>query len=61
MCITNGGRCSPPRYIEAAVARFGELDDYYILDEVTLLFGNGKVNVEPQYEAQLVRLDKSAQ
>src|SRR5258708_526353 len=29
--------------IDAAVARFGQLDDYYILDEVTVYFGNGKV------------------
>jgi OmpA-OmpF porin, OOP family len=46
--------------IEAAVVRFGELDDYYILDEVTLLFGNGKVNVEPQYESQLLALAEKA-
>lgn len=46
--------------IEAAVARFGQLDDYYILDEVTLLFGNGKVRVEPQYEAQLLAMAEKA-
>ena len=32
---------------DAAVARFGQLDDYYIMDEVTVYFGNGKVNVDP--------------
>ena len=46
--------------IEATVARFGQLDDYYIWDEVTLYFGNGKVNVEPQYEAQLLGLAEKA-
>jgi OmpA-OmpF porin, OOP family len=46
--------------IEAAVARFGQLDDYYILDEVTVLFGNGKVKVDPQYEAQLLALAEKA-
>ena len=46
--------------IEAAMARFGQLDDYYILDEVTVLFGNGKVAVEPQYRPQLVQLVQKA-
>jgi OmpA-OmpF porin, OOP family len=46
--------------IQAAVARFGQLDDYYILDEVTVLFGNGKVNVESQYTPQLVALAQKA-
>jgi outer membrane protein OmpA-like peptidoglycan-associated protein len=46
--------------IEAAAARFGELDDYYILDEVTVLFGNGKVKVDPQYESQLLALTEKA-
>jgi OOP family OmpA-OmpF porin len=42
--------------IDAAIARFGQLDDYYILDEVTVYFGNGKVAVEPQYQTQLLKL-----
>ncbi|HEY6374317.1 MAG TPA: OmpA family protein [Edaphobacter sp.] len=42
--------------IDAAVARFGQLDDYYILDEVTVYFGNGKVNVDPKYNPQLMAL-----
>jgi outer membrane protein OmpA-like peptidoglycan-associated protein len=46
--------------IEAAVARFGDLDDYYILDEVTVLFANGKVKVDPKYEAPLLELAKKA-
>src|SRR6516225_1046430 len=32
--------------IEANTARFGQFDDYYILDEVTVYFGNGQVTVE---------------
>ena len=46
--------------IDAAVARFGELDDYYILDEVTVYFGNGKVKVDPKYAPQLVALAEKA-
>jgi OmpA-OmpF porin, OOP family len=46
--------------IEAAVARFGDMDDYYILDEVTVYFGNGKIKVDPKYEAPLVELATKA-
>ncbi len=46
--------------IEAATARFGQLDEYYILDEVTVYFGNGKVNLEPQYKPQLTQLAEKA-
>jgi outer membrane protein OmpA-like peptidoglycan-associated protein len=46
--------------IEAAAARFGEMDDYYILDEVTVYFGNGKVKVDPKYEAPLLELATKA-
>lgn len=46
--------------IDAAVARFGQLDDYYILDEVTVYFGNGKVKVDPSYRPQLVALAEKA-
>ena len=46
--------------IAANTARFGQLDDYYIWDEVTVLFGNGKVNVDPQYETQLLALAEKA-
>lgn len=46
--------------IEDAVARFGQLDDYYILDEVTIYFGNGKVNVDPKYASQLSALANKA-
>ena len=46
--------------IEAAVARFGDMDDYYILDEVKVYFGNGKVRVDPKYEAPLLELATKA-
>ncbi|MBV8553408.1 MAG: OmpA family protein [Acidobacteriaceae bacterium] len=46
--------------ISAAVARFGQLDDYYIRDEVTVYFANGKVDVDPQYTPQLVALAEKA-
>ena len=46
--------------IDAAVARFGQLDDYYILDEVTVYFGNGKVKVDPKYPPQLLALAEKA-
>lgn len=46
--------------IEAAVARFGDMDDYYILDEVTVYFANGKVKVDPKYEMSLLELASKA-
>jgi len=46
--------------IDAAVARFGQLDDYYILDELTIHFGNGKVRVDPKYVPQLLALADKA-
>jgi len=46
--------------IDKAMARFGQLDDYYILDEVTVLFGNGKVDVEDEYRPQLQEMAKKA-
>jgi outer membrane protein OmpA-like peptidoglycan-associated protein len=42
--------------VDAAVARFGQLDDYYIFDEVTVYFANGKTNVDPKYTPQLLAL-----
>ena len=47
-------------HIDAAVARFGEMDDYYILDELTVYFDNGKVKVDPKYEAPLLELAEKA-
>ena len=46
--------------IAANTARFGQLDDYYIWDEVTVLFANGKVKVDPQYVPQLTALAEKA-
>ena len=46
--------------IAANSARFGQLNDYYIIDEVTVLFGNGKVKVDPQYNAPLLALAEKA-
>lgn len=46
--------------IDAAVARFGQLDDYYIFDELTVYFGNGKVNVDSKYTPQLLALTEKA-
>ena len=46
--------------IAAANKRFGELAEYNILGEVTVLFGNGKVNIEEQYKPQLLKLAQQA-
>jgi outer membrane protein OmpA-like peptidoglycan-associated protein len=46
--------------IDAAIARFGQLDDYYIMDEVTVYFDNGKVKVDPKYTPQLMALVEKA-
>ena len=46
--------------IKSAINRFGQLDDYYILDEVTVLFGSGKVEVAPQYKPQVLALATKA-
>ena len=46
--------------IAAATARFGQLNDYYILDEVTVYFGNGKVKVDPKYTPLLLALADKA-
>jgi len=46
--------------IDAAIARFGQLDDYYIFDEVTVYFGNGKVALGSEYEPKLIQLAEKA-
>lgn len=46
--------------VDAAVARFGQLDDYYIFDELTVYFANGKVKVDPKYNPQLLALADKA-
>jgi outer membrane protein OmpA-like peptidoglycan-associated protein len=42
--------------IEAANKRFGQLDEFNILDEVVIYFGNGRTALEPKYESQLLAL-----
>ncbi len=46
--------------IAANSARFGQLHDYYIIDEVTVYFGNGKTKVDPKDNAPLVALADKA-
>lgn len=46
--------------IAANAAKFGQLDDYYIWDEVTVYFGNGQVKVDPKSEAALLALAEKA-
>ena len=46
--------------IAAVNKRFGELGEYNIWDEVTVYFGNGKVAVDPQYNAPLLALCQKA-
>jgi OOP family OmpA-OmpF porin len=46
--------------IAAANKRFGELGEYNILGEVTVLFGNDKVVIEDQYKPQLLKLAQQA-
>jgi outer membrane protein OmpA-like peptidoglycan-associated protein len=46
--------------IAAANKRFGELGEYNILGEVTVLFGNDKVTIEEQYIPQLMKLAEQA-
>lgn len=47
--------------IAAANKRFGELGEYNILGEVIVYFANGKVDVDPKYDAQLLDLATKAQ
>ncbi len=46
--------------VDAAIARFGQLDDYYIMDEVTIYFANGKTKVDPKYISQITTLAQNA-
>jgi OOP family OmpA-OmpF porin len=46
--------------IAAANKRFGELGDYNIMNEVTVLFANGSVALEEQYKPQLLKLAEQA-
>lgn len=47
--------------IAATNKRFSELGDYNVLGEVTVLFANGKIALEPQYKPQLLQLAQKAQ
>lgn len=47
--------------IAANTARFGQLDDYYIYDEVTIYFANGKSTIDPKYKTPLMDLAKKAE
>jgi outer membrane protein OmpA-like peptidoglycan-associated protein len=46
--------------IDAAIARFGQMDDYYIFDQITVYFANAKSNVDPKYNSQLLGLADKA-
>jgi len=46
--------------VDAAIARFGQLDDYYIFDELAVYFDNGKIKVDPKYNPQLAALADKA-
>jgi outer membrane protein OmpA-like peptidoglycan-associated protein len=46
--------------IVAANKRFGELGDYNVLGEVTVLFGNDKVVIADEYKPQLLELAQKA-
>jgi outer membrane protein OmpA-like peptidoglycan-associated protein len=46
--------------VDAATARFGQLDDYYIFDEVVVYFANGKITVDEKYVPQLLALTEKA-
>jgi OmpA-OmpF porin, OOP family len=46
--------------IAATNKRFGELGEYNILGEVTVLFANGKIMIDPQYKPQLLQLAEKA-
>jgi len=46
--------------IEANKARFGQLDDYYIMDQVTILFANGSSKIDPKYNSELQALGSKA-
>ena len=46
--------------VDAAIALFGQLDDYYIFDEITVYFDNGKIAVDPKYSPQLLALAEKA-
>ena len=46
--------------IAATNKRFSELGDYNVISEVTVLFANGRVTLEPQYKPKLLQLAQQA-
>ncbi len=46
--------------IAANAARFGQMDDYYIWDAVTVYFANGQIQVDKKYVPQLLALANKA-
>ncbi len=46
--------------IAAANKRFGELDEYNILGDVTILFANNRTVIDEQYKPQLAQLARKA-
>ena len=60
MTAANAKMAANQAAIEEANKRFGQLDDYNILDEVTVYFGNGKVALDPKYKPQLLQLAEKA-
>jgi OmpA-OmpF porin, OOP family len=41
-------------------ARFGQLNNYYIIDEVTVYFANGQTSLDPKYNQPLIALAEKA-
>jgi len=60
MAVAQAKMAANQAAIAAVNKRFGELADYNIWDEVTVLFGNDKVAVDPQYNAKLLALCQKA-
>ncbi len=48
------------KMIEEANRRFGQLDEFNILDEVVIYYGNGKTALDPKYQPQLLALCEKA-
>lgn len=46
--------------IDAAIKRFGEMGDYIIRGEVTVLFGNDQTTMAAEYKPQLLKLAEQA-
>ncbi len=56
----NAALTEQEKKVAATNARFGQLDDYNILDEVIVYFDNGKTEVDSKYNPQLVALAEKA-